>query len=203
MEILNLLLANTGVSWPGGVLDRSMLFKLPDGVNVPVHSLSDGFRGFLAFIGDLLSNLVEVSTTALRATPGVVLVDEIDQHLHPKWQRSVLSTLAQVFPKLQFIVTSHSPILVGCLPPENIYVSERDEQGRVHVRPADQDLRGRMVDEILLSPYFQLPSTLEPKLAQERDNLIRQRVRLGHDYLRTKSPEAAEAYLASLTEKVE
>jgi energy-coupling factor transporter ATP-binding protein EcfA2 len=202
-EILNLLLANTGVSWPGGTQNRTMFFRLPDGLDVPVHSLSDGFRSFLAFIGDLLSNLVEVATTTLRGTAGIVLVDEIDQHLHPKWQRSVLSVLAEVFPKLQFVVTSHSPILVGCLPPENIYVSERDEHGRVRVRPADQDLRKRTVDEILRSPYFQLPSTLEPKLAEERENQIRQRVQLGHEYLRNKTPEAADAYLASLSEKVE
>lgn len=161
-EILNQLLAETGVRWLGGIHDREMMFKLPDGLQVPVRALSDGFRSFLAFVGDLLSHLVDVATSTIRETAGIVLVDEIDQHLHPKWQRSVLSVLTQAFPRIQFVVTSHSPILVGCLPPENIYVSERDVDGRVRILPADLDLRGKMIDEILLSPYFQLPSTQDP-----------------------------------------
>ena len=49
----------------------------------------------------------------LAQTPGVVLIDELDVHLHPKWQRSVVETLRKVFPRVQFIGTTHSPLVVG------------------------------------------------------------------------------------------
>jgi predicted ATP-binding protein involved in virulence len=58
----------------------------------------------------------------LDKTPGVVLIDEIDVHLHPEWQRSVVKELTNAFPKVQFICSSHSPQVFGELPKEQIWV---------------------------------------------------------------------------------
>jgi predicted ATP-binding protein involved in virulence len=61
---------------------------------------------------------------------GVVLVDDIDLHLHPSWQRTVVSKLASTLPRLQFIVTSHSPLVAGNLYAENIRVVSNEPDGR-------------------------------------------------------------------------
>lgn len=196
--IVNQLLEPTEVKWDGQITGRSMAFRLPDGLEVPVQHLSDGFRSFLAFVGDLLTNLCEVATGPLREVAGIVLVDELDQHLHPKWQRSVLSSLAETLPKIQFVLTSHSPILVGCLPPENIYVSEREPNGQITVRKADVDFQGKKIDEILLSSYFGLRSTLSPEMTEKRDREMRERIQIAHQYLQERTPELAQQYLEKL-----
>ncbi len=58
----------------------------------------------------------------LRNTSGVVIIDELDIHLHPAWQRSIVSALRQAFPKVQFIAASHSPQIIGSLKPEEVIV---------------------------------------------------------------------------------
>ena len=90
-----------------------------DGVSVPYGLLSEGLRNHISWIGDLLYHLDSAtpSDTPLEEMPGVVLVDEIDQRLHPRWQLAILSWLSSAFPMLQFIVTSHSPLLAGGLRP--------------------------------------------------------------------------------------
>ena len=69
----------------------------------------------------------------LRETPGVVLIDEIDAHLHPRWQRSVLRSLRETFPSLQFIATSHSPQVIGELTRDEIWILDGDSFRRPSV----------------------------------------------------------------------
>jgi predicted ATP-binding protein involved in virulence len=80
-------------------------------------TLSDGQRIMLTLIGDLVRRTVTLNPhlgdRALNETPGVVLIDELDLHLHPRWQRRVIHDLRKTFPKIQFIATTHSPQLVG------------------------------------------------------------------------------------------
>jgi predicted ATP-binding protein involved in virulence len=86
----------------------------------PFSNLSDGQRNMLALVGDLAVKAVKLNhkqcgEEVLRMTPGVVLIDEIDLHLHPTWQRVVLENLRTTFPNLQFIATTHSPFVVQSL----------------------------------------------------------------------------------------
>ena len=78
-----------------------------------VSQLSDGIRNMLALVGDIAYRCYKLNAhlgeAAPRSTSGIVLIDEVDMHLHPGWQQSVLSDLMNAFPKLQFIVTTHSP----------------------------------------------------------------------------------------------
>ena len=92
------------------------------GTELNVLQLSDGEKCMLALVGDLARRLSLLNTE--RADPlqgeGVVLIDEIDLHLHPRWQRTVMASLERTFPNCQFIVTTHSPQVVGELPPESV-----------------------------------------------------------------------------------
>jgi predicted ATP-binding protein involved in virulence len=87
-----------------------------------VLQLSDGEKCLLALVGDLARRLSLLNTDKENPLDGegLVLIDEIDLHLHPKWQRTVMMSLERTFPNCQFIITTHSPQVVGELPPEAV-----------------------------------------------------------------------------------
>lgn len=87
-----------------------------------ILQLSDGEKCLLALVGDLARRLSLLNTDLENPLTGqgVVLIDEIDLHLHPKWQRSVVASLERTFPNCQFIITTHSPQVVGELLPESV-----------------------------------------------------------------------------------
>jgi predicted ATP-binding protein involved in virulence len=91
-------------------------------------TLSHGQRIMLTLIGDIVRRVVKLNLDlgekALLETPGVVLIDELDLHLHPKWQRRVIKDLKKTFPRVQFIATTHSPQLIGEALPEEIRILE-------------------------------------------------------------------------------
>ena len=93
------------------------LMLISSGTNkIPVRHLSDGERGVLALVLDLTRRLAqanpELDDPASEAR-AVVLIDEIELHLHPKWQRRIVRNLTEAFPKCQFIATTHSPQVIG------------------------------------------------------------------------------------------
>jgi hypothetical protein len=112
------------------------------------------------------------------AEPAVVLVDEIDLHLHPKWQRSLMEYLGNRFPGTQFIVTAHSPLFVQSAVTANLVVLRR-EPGKRNV-VIDNDVKAIdnwRVDQVLTSDLFGLdsarPKSLDPLLS-ERKRLLTQ-----------------------------
>jgi predicted ATP-binding protein involved in virulence len=101
-------------------LRRSMLIlERPDGSTQPFEDMSDGYRNLIALAADLAIKMSmlnpHLGDRALAETPGIVLIDEIDLHLHPRWQRRISEDLRRAFPKVQFICTSHSPFIVQSL----------------------------------------------------------------------------------------
>jgi predicted ATP-binding protein involved in virulence len=82
----------------------------------PFNNLSDGYQNMIAMVGDIAWKAVQLNphlgTKAPAETPGIVLIDELDLHLHPSWQRRVIEDLRRTFPKIQFICTTHSPFLI-------------------------------------------------------------------------------------------
>ena len=92
-----------------------------------LHSMSDGYRGTISLIADIAYRMATLNP-ALREhvleTPGAVLIDEIDLHLHPRWQARILDDLVRIFPNVQFITTTHSPVVVASVPRNNIRILE-------------------------------------------------------------------------------
>ncbi len=94
-----------------------------------VYQLSDGERGMLAVAIDIARRLVlanPVSEDPVKSGDGVILIDELDLHLHPKWQRSIAYNLVRIFPNCQFIATTHSPQIIPSLAPEKIQFIDND-----------------------------------------------------------------------------
>ena len=132
-------------------LHNHVLFKTKDGA-FRYTELGYGYQSMLSWVVDLCKRLFDTYPEAENPLHGsaVVLVDEIDLHLHPKWQREIISYLSEAFPNVQFIVTTHSPLVVQSMQNINLYLLTRNEDGRVQVRKSDRNnYIGWTVEEIL------------------------------------------------------
>jgi len=147
-----------------------------NGIEVPFGALSDGFRAYIGWITDLLYHVSAggLSSTKLVDSRGIVLVDEIDLNLHPEWQRNVCSTISTVLPNLQFVFSTHSPIVAGSLEKENIFVMEAEDSGASTVSQYGEKIYGMDAEQILLSSYFNLETTRAPGFVDELQELSRQ-----------------------------
>lgn len=126
--------------------DRSEIVLSLEGQAQPFSNLSAGQRMMLALVADIAIKAVTqnnhllppdalpstdgVLPEVLAQTPGVVLIDELDVHLHPRWQRRVATDLKSTFPKIQFVCTSHSPQVIGEVAPEEIRMLDEAARGR-------------------------------------------------------------------------
>lgn len=132
------------------------------GMQVPYRSLSDGYRAFIAWVADLLYHICYGCPTGkkLVESAGVVLVDEIDLHLHPKWQMQVIETVARALPRMQFILTSHSPLIASSLEWMNIITLKVDNRSnRTKTERLRDSVHGLDADQVLLSEFFGLKTT--------------------------------------------
>ncbi len=97
-------------------LRLGLLLDIEGQPRLPFGTLSDGQRNMLAMIGDIAYKAAQLNPhlgkEVLQKTPGIVLIDELDLHLHPKWQRHVIEDLRRLFPEIQFIATTHSPFII-------------------------------------------------------------------------------------------
>ena len=122
--------------------------KNEDPVSLPLRYFSDGIKAMLSMTADIAYRIALLNPNlggeAMRETPGIVLIDEIDMHLHPSWQRKILASLKKVFPRIQFIVTTHAPAVLANVPRENIIVFS---EGKAY--PPAEHTYGRDVNTIL------------------------------------------------------
>lgn len=140
--------------------DDQYLFDF-EGVPTPFTALSDGYKAFIGWVGDLIGHLADVAPegVGLDAVDGIVLVDEIDLHLHPAWQREVVPLLSAAFPRLQFVFSSHSPLVAASVKRENIFITDKAENGTATLRQIEEHVYGQSVEHVLLSSYFGLTTT--------------------------------------------
>jgi predicted ATP-binding protein involved in virulence/DNA-directed RNA polymerase specialized sigma24 family protein len=101
------------------VRNRGLFIEFSDGRILPFHLLSDGVRNMIAMVADIAwrASILNphLGSEAPRKSPGIVLIDELDLHLHPLWQRRVIDDLRGTFPEMQFITTTHSPFIIQSL----------------------------------------------------------------------------------------
>ena len=106
------------------------LYLEKDGANIPFDSLSGGEQAFFLLAADLARRLMlESPGMPIREAPGIVCIDEIELHLHPAWQKKILRTLMDTFPACQFVVTTHSPQVLGGVEAHHVRLLEPAENG--------------------------------------------------------------------------
>jgi hypothetical protein len=190
--INSVLPANIRFSGEHDDREEQFVFEF-NGLRTPFGSLSDGYKAFVGWIGDFVGHLAEVAKPrqAFTDIPGVVLVDEIDLHLHPEWQRTVVPTLAKAFPNVQFVLTSHSPLIAGSLRKENVFVTGSKEDGTASIEQFQESVYGRSTEQLLLSSYFGLTNT-RPDAFQDESRVLFRQAAQG-------DPDAALDYLKKLS----
>lgn len=150
-------------------------FKTPYGW-VSIKDLGLGYRTLIAWMVDFAARMFDRYPNSPNplAEPAIVLVDEIDLHLHPKWQRTLMSFLSNLFPNTQFIATAHSPLVVQAATNANIALLKR-EGDHVVIDNDVKAVHGWRIDQVLTSDLFGLesarPPELDDKLA-ERNRLL-------------------------------
>lgn len=113
-----------------------------------MDEMSDGYKNTLSMIGDIAYRMAVLNPMlgekVFEETPGVILIDEIDLHLHPQWQQTIISDLNAIFPNIQFIVSSHAPEVINSVAKEQIRILDN---GKIYM-PAAQTY-GRDANSIL------------------------------------------------------
>ncbi len=171
-EIVNHLLP-AGVSL-AAISAAGVYFDTPYGKSIPMNELSDGYRSMLALAGDLLHRMDDayesltdwIDETGRIIAEGVVLVDELDAHLHPVWQREIGLWLSEKFPNLQFIVATHSPFIAQAADPHGVYVLRQAETPvgikETRLFQDETSVRGWRAEQIL-TVLFDLSGTRSPE----------------------------------------
>lgn len=135
---------------------RDLIFDTVDG-EVPLAYLSDGYQNMAAWCGDLLFRITDTFEDYKDplAARGVLIVDEIDLHLHPVWQRQLRNFLNDMFPNFQFILTTHSPLTAQQASAGELFVMKRPTPDDAPVlEPIAIEPRTMLVHQLLMSPVF-------------------------------------------------
>ena len=119
-------------------------------MRMPMNQLSDGYKGTISLVADIAYRMAVLNPQCLRdvcrKTDGIVLIDEVDLHLHPAWQQRILEDLTSIFPNVQFIVTTHAPEIINSVSKENVVVIENKL-----AMPAPAETYGKDANGILRS----------------------------------------------------
>ncbi len=152
------------------------------GLQLAWNDMSDGYRSALALLADILRHLINAygiegltehgADGKLRiAKGGVVMIDEIDAHLHPEWQRDIGFWLKSHFPKIQFLVTTHSPIICQAADENGLFVLPEPggaDRPRALTSAEYKTVISSRPDTILLTPAFGLQNTRSPRAVEGR-----------------------------------
>lgn len=168
IQALNTILENNAV-YDGIDSDKQIYFKM-NGQRISINQLSDGYKSILSLVGDIICRLTiafPYSEDILKEH-GVILIDEIDIHLHPTWQYKIAKQLQDLFPNMQFIVATHSPIVAAGAGFEACTYKLWLENGETQCKRI-YNLSTKDVDDILTSTAFNLPS----KFSQEIEDIVK------------------------------
>lgn len=172
--------------------DRCFLITAVDGEQkpasrIPLRMASSGFRSVLAMMCDIMRGLMSKSIysdfESLSTARGVVLIDEIEAHLHPRWKMSIIRAIRQTLPGMTFIFTTHDPLCIRGMGDGEVAVIRRTrlEQGTTKggLRTAVEILNDLPsasmygIEQLLTSDLFQLNSTDDPEIDKHMDDLAR------------------------------
>ncbi len=136
---------------------KQVLFETVDGI-IPLDQLSDGYQNMAAWIGDLLFRITETFKDYKKPLEarGLLLIDEVDLHLHPKWQRKLLDFISNKLPNFQVVATTHSPLTAQQADTGELFALRRNENNAVELVPFNGSPKTLLVNQLLMTPVFGL-----------------------------------------------
>jgi uncharacterized protein (TIGR02646 family) len=133
------------------------------GTQLSLDQLSDGYQSVLALATDMMQVLVH-RWPAVEIAEGIVAIDELEAHLHPSWRLRIVGSLREVFPRLQFLASTHDPLCLRGLDEGEVMVMRRDRANKVSVITDLPSVKGLRIDQLLTSEIFGLNSTSDPEI---------------------------------------
>ncbi|HEX4611890.1 MAG TPA: AAA family ATPase [Urbifossiella sp.] len=151
-------------------LDRGRVVLETDDGEVPLEAVSQGTVSLLGWVGVLMQRLYEVYDDQPKPLEqyALVLMDEIDAHMHPEWQQELVPALSKEFPNTQFLVTTHSPLIVGGMDVKHVFRFGRDGATATRIALEPDAMMGR-ADQVLTGGGFGLITTVDKKTREEID----------------------------------
>ncbi|RZN37370.1 MAG: ATPase [Methanosarcinales archaeon] len=164
-----------------------------NGKRLTVNQLSGGELILIAMIGDLARRMAIANPNSTKPLEGsgIILIDEIDLHLHPKWQRIVVPKLLEVFPNCQFILSTHSPHVITHVQPESLFLLEQTDSGIMAKKPNES--YGKNVDRVL-EDLMGLETTRPDKVASGLHSIF--------ETIDARKLEEARKQITDLTQKI-
>ena len=157
--------------------------------------LSDGYQAMAGFGLDMMRVFIQ-HWGSIEAAEGIVLVDELGTHLHPRWQMKVTGSLRESFPRVQFIATTHDPLCLRGLKDGEVAVLRQSDDRTYALQDDLPPVAGLAVDQLLTSEHFGLGSTLDPKLETLLDRYYDLRAKHGLSPAERKELEGLSAEFA-------
>ncbi len=172
-KILAEIVPYTGFEFSRVVKDPwRVMVKMRDG-EASLDQVSQGMSSVLSWVGTLLQRMYEIywDSENPEAQRALALIDELDAHLHPAWQRQMPGLLRKHFPNVTFIATTHSPLIVSALAEADVRIARRNAHGKLVVERAIETMTGLRADQVLTSDAFDLESTRSPEHDAKRFRL--------------------------------
>ena len=176
-----------------GTKELEVAYKDSDGelMRIPINQLSDGYKSTISLVADIAYRMAVLNPQLLgevcERTDGIVLIDEVDLHLHPTWQQRIISDLMEIFPRVQFIVSTHAPAVISSVKSENIVMLDNMEayepSGEIHGKDVNTIISGVMhaaerpveIKELFNQFYDQIDKR-EVERAERILNLLKEKI---------------------------
>ncbi len=146
------------------------IFVKAHSIETPIQNLSDGYRSLFSMVINIMRELID-QWGNLEQASGIVLLDEIEIHMHPRWKLRVVAALRRSMPKVHFIATTHDPLCLRGLEEGEVHVFYRDSDERIQNLSDLPNVKRLRAEQLLTSEYFGLDSTSDPELEQYIKNL--------------------------------
>ncbi len=162
------------------------IIVLTDDGEIPIEALSQGTASLIGWIGVTIQRLFDVYERVDNPLDeqAIVLIDEIDAHMHPRWQQEIVPALSKIFPNIQFIATTHSPLVASGIAIEQVFRLARNVDGAVDLLDIPSDMTMGRADQVLTGRLFGLDTTLDKetrRLSARYHDLLGKQERSGEE----------------------
>lgn len=164
-----------------------------DGTVIRFTALSDGYRNVIKIVSDIATRMCMLNPylgrEALRETPGIVVIDELDLSLHPTWQRRIIRILKTLFPKIQFVCATHSPFIIQSLEPGELIVLDDSEEVET------EEYSGQSIEDIAEN----IMDVSMPQYSEKKEKMYQ----AAEDYFRALDSSRKQNELQELKERMD